>query len=215
MTTLNHQQQAQMVALQRAVERLRAVDLTARCAALGLHSPSGQSLGLRAFGQDLCLTLPDFTATRVDGKPVRLTDHLLVLHYLLCDLPLSPTGQMINFRDLAGGQFYFGPFSSRTTRPLVNRIGNNLDLLRANLGRFDTPPCNAGVLPAVGPAETPPLALSVRIHALGRIDMTLLYHGGDEEGPPTAELLFDACIKRVFATEDVAVLASRICLGLL
>jgi len=37
---------------------------------------------------------------------------------------------------------------------------------------------------------------------------------GDEELGPAAEILFDACIRRVYTTEDVAHLASRICLGL-
>ena len=34
-------------------------------------------------------------------------------------------------------------------------------------------------------------------------------------GSVVAELLFDACIRRVYTTEDVAYLAGRICLGLL
>ncbi len=38
---------------------------------------------------------------------------------------------------------------------------------------------------------------------------------GDEEFGPAAEVLFDACIKRVFTTEEVSHLASRICIGLL
>ena len=38
---------------------------------------------------------------------------------------------------------------------------------------------------------------------------------GNEEFGPAAEILFDACVKRVFTTEEVAHLASRFCLGLL
>ncbi|MEI8196370.1 MAG: DUF3786 domain-containing protein [Phycisphaerae bacterium] len=210
MTTLNHQQQAQVVSIQRAAATLATIDLTARCAALGLPLSSGADapvILLRAFGQDLRITPPDFAASRADGKPVRLTDHLLAVHYLLCALPLTPTGQMITFRDLPGGQFYFGPFCSRTTKPLIERIGNNLDLLRNNLNRFDHAfDPEAGGTPALRP---------VRIHAVGRIEITLQYHVGDEEGPPTADILFDACIKRVYGAEDVAALASRICIGLL
>jgi hypothetical protein len=38
---------------------------------------------------------------------------------------------------------------------------------------------------------------------------------GDEEFGPAAEILFDACVRRVFTTEEVAHLTSCICLGLL
>ena len=38
---------------------------------------------------------------------------------------------------------------------------------------------------------------------------------GDEEFGPAAEVLFHACIKRVYTTEEVSHLVSRICLGLL
>jgi hypothetical protein len=207
MTNLNHQQQAQLVAVERAATALASVDLSTRCAALGLSAPTDQGLVLRAFGQDVRLTRPDFAACGTDGKPVRLTDRLLALHYLTCDLPLVPTGRLITFRELPGGQFYFGPFSARTTRPLVERIGNDLERLRKNLGRFDWCPA----------AVAAPEGLAACLHALGRIEVTLVYHGGgrDDEEPPGAEVLFDSSIKRVFAAEDVAALASRICLGLL
>jgi hypothetical protein len=43
----------------------------------------------------------------------------------------------------------------------------------------------------------------------------LVYRAGDDEFPASADLLFDACIRRVFCAEDAAVLGSRVCLGLL
>jgi hypothetical protein len=57
--------------------------------------------------------------------------------------------------------------------------------------------------------------LPARIHALGNLHLTLVYHLGDDELPPAADVLFDGCIRRVFGAEDAAVMASRICLGLL
>jgi hypothetical protein len=53
-----------------------------------------------------------------------------------------------------------------------------------------------------------------RIHAIGKVYVTLVYHLGDEEFPASADLLFDASIKRVYPTEDAAVLASRISMSL-
>jgi hypothetical protein len=52
--------------------------------------------------------------------------------------------------------------------------------------------------------------LGARVHAIGMLDATLVYHCDDEEFGPAAEILFDACIRHVYPTEDVAHLAVRI-----
>ena len=49
----------------------------------------------------------------------------------------------------------------------------------------------------------------------GIVDDLLVYHRGDEEMPPAADLLFDAATKRPYDAEVAAAIASRICLGLL
>ena len=64
-------------------------------------------------------------------------------------------------------------------------------------------------------ARVPRRDLGARIHAFGPLHVTLVYYRGDEELGPSAELLFDAAIRAAFAAEDAAVLASRVCLGLL
>lgn len=186
-----------------AVEKLRNVDPAARCASLGLPAPQKGILKLRAFGADMILRLSDFQLlSDRSNKPGKSAGHILVLHYLLCDLPVHSTGELISFQQFPGGQFYWEPFHSRTIRPLIKKTGNNLETLRKNLDRFDWEPVPYGDLGA-------------RIHAVGKLYLTLIYRLGDEEFPPTADLLFDACIKRVYNAEDAAVLAGRICLGLI
>ena len=185
------------------IEKLRKVNLAVRSSDLGLSEPQNGILQIRAFGTDMTLRLPGFQLFFADSdKPVESSDHILVLHYLLCDLPLHQTDQLISFRDLKGGMFYWEPFFSRTVRPLIQRIGNDLELLRNNLERFDWEPVSLGDLGA-------------RIHVIGRLYLTLIYRLGDEEFPASADLLFDAGIKRVYDAEDAAVLASRISMGLI
>ncbi len=186
-----------------AVGKLRDVDLGRRCESLGLSKPEGGSVRLRAFGADMTLLLPGFQLVFTgSGEPVKTNDRILVLHYLLCDLPVEPTGELISFRELTGGQFYWEPFRSRTVRPLVGRIGNDLELLKTNLNRFDWEPVSLGDLGA-------------RIHVVGKLRCTLVYRIGDEEFPAAADFLFDSSFKRVYNAEDATVLASRICLSLL
>jgi hypothetical protein len=204
-STAANVQKARETALRLAVAALAGIDLAARCALLDLPAPAADgALTLRLFGK----TATGFVPSDPSSAPgVTTTERLLLLHYLLCERPVVPTGKLIAFRQLAGGQFYEGPFQARTTGPLVRRLGNDLTALRRNLARFDHE-----LLPSLCPS---PADLAARIHALGRIDVTLIYRTGDEEFGPSAVALFDECIKSVFNTEDVVALASRICLGLL
>jgi hypothetical protein len=194
---------AQQEALRLAIEKLEHVDLTARCSSLGLSAPENGIVRLRVFGTDMILQQSGLQLIKAEtGGPAKLSDRILVLHYLLCESPISLAGELVSFRSFPEGQFYWQPFLSRTVKPLLGRIGNDLDLLRKHLQRFDWEEVSMGDFGA-------------RIHALGELYVTLVYHLGDDEFPPTADVLFDACITQVFVAEDVAVLASRICIGLL
>jgi len=90
----------------------------------------------------------------------------------------------------------------RTVAPLVRAIGSDLTALRARLDRFSW-------------SEIPMGDLGARIHAVGALHVTLSYRAGDDEFPPSADLLFDAAVKRALSTEDAAAMATRVCLGLL
>ena len=185
-----------------AVEKLGKIELTDRCNRLGLPGPQDGIIKLRAFGTDMMLRLSDYQLILADsGQPAKISDRILVLHYLLCDLPIVGTDELISFRQMDSGQFYLPAFLSRSVRPLAERIGNDLAMLKRNLDRLDWEPVSLGDLGA-------------RIHAVGKVFVTLVYRLGDDEFPASADILFDANIKRVYSTEDAAVLASRICMGL-
>jgi hypothetical protein len=190
-------------AIELAVERLSTIDLESRCPILGLPAPHDGQLTARMFGADTRLDLDSWTLTALpSGDPAKVSDLVLLLHYLMCDVPVTATGELVSFRSLPGGQFYFPAFQGRTATPLVQRFGNDLGTLREHLERFDHEPTDDGDLGA-------------RIHALGNLHVTLVYHTGDDELPPAADILFDRCITRAFCAEDAAVMAGRICIGLL
>jgi len=209
MQTLTHKQQAEQDAIRLAMGKLAGLaDWPARCARLGLPDPGTTGGGIRiiVLGATLELRPPEFSAVVVggSGKPSKPVDHLLALHYLLCEMPVMPTGEWITFRDFSGGQFYWEPFLSRSINPLVGRMGNNLDVLKDHLRRFS--------------AKVEPMSdgsLRATVHALGAIDLMLVYRPGDDEFPPFADVLFDACSRRLLCAEDAAVLAGRFCIGLM
>jgi hypothetical protein len=195
-------QDAQIEAIRQAVEKLRDIDLAVRCEMLKLPQPKGEKLKIRAFAQDFELNVSTFELLNVKiGAPAKDADRILILHLLLCELPLTPSDELVTFRDFPGGSFYLEPFLSRTVKPLVKRYGNRLDELKAAMSRFDFQPLEFG-------------DFSARIHAVGCLYVTLIYRLGDDEFPPEAELFFNTPVKRAFCAEDAAVLAGRICFGL-
>jgi len=190
-------------AIRLAIERLKIIDLNNRCQLLGLNSVENGILKIRMFGRDYCLYIDDFRLVNVDDiNPTKQNDQILLLHYLLCDVPIKVINELITFRDLVGGQFYWEPFVSRTTQQLCRVIGNDIERLKTNLNKFDWKQVDGEDFAA-------------HIHIIGNIYLTLKYQLGDEEFPPDALLLFDSSIKRVFTAEDVAVLSSRVCLELI
>lgn len=196
-------QLGQSQAIQRTRATLADTNVAKKCELVGLGIPQNGQVKFSAFGCDYILDIVTLDLTMASSnQPAKPGDQILILHYLLCDVPIVETGELITFRDMPGGQFYWDPFLSRSTKPLLERIGNNIDILKTNLSRFHWQPFNAGDFAA-------------KIHAIGNIYSYLVYHLGDEEFSAASEILFDLSIKRVYNSEDVAFIASRICIGLL
>lgn len=194
--------EAQAEAIRLAIAELANVDLAERAEILGLPALNDGKITLRVFGKEMELDGDCNLIVKETGAPSRPDDRILLLHYLKNEFAVKSADELISFRNLPGGQFYWNPFQSRSVKPLIGRIGNNLNFLRENLNRFDW-------------EETAIKDFSAKIHVFGNVYVTLVYYLGDEEFPPDAELLFDSSIKHLFVTEDVAVIASRICIGLL
>ena len=202
-----NRQLAEQAAICLAVKRLSALDQwPERCRLLGLPypSPADDTLLLPMFYGTLAIRPPEFSAMVVEtGQPAKPGDRLLALHYLLCNAPVVRSDDWITFRDFPGGSFYWQPFLSRSIEPLVKRIGNGMAGLRARLASF-----GAAVEPVTGEG------LCATFRAIGNVHVRLVYRPGDDEFPPAADFLYNACARRVFCAEDAAALASRICFSL-
>jgi len=198
------QQSAQQEAIRLAISRLANLNINSQCQSLGLPQPDSNGfIRFRAFGENMILETRKFELRFAEtAAPAKSSDLILLLHYLLCDLPLAGLNELISFRDIPGGLFYWNPFILRTIQPLINKFGNNINLLRQKMDRLDWEQFDAGDFGA-------------RILAFGKIYLTLVYRTGDEEFSPTADILFAANMKRVFNAEDVVVLTSRLCSRLL
>ncbi len=193
------QESGQAKALELAIERLASRDLDAACRRLGLPAPQNGRCAVRFLGNNLLLTLPELELIdSSSAQPAKPADRLLLLHLLLSEVTWRQNEGWISFRDLSGGLFYWQPFCHRSLLPLVRAIGNDRQRLQERLNRFDWQPLEIGDLGA-------------RIQVVGLLQIGLVYRAGDEEFSPTVDLLFPAAIRHALPTEDVTVLAGRLC----
>ena len=191
------------IAIEKAKNALRKIDINERSILHGLPEFQKGKITFKAFGKEVQFHESDLRLVNIDTSGnVNINHYILFLHYLLSDIPYSISGQDISFRQLPGGQFYWEPFLSRTVKPLCQAIGNDLELLIKKLAKFEWEQEKYG-------------DFSARIHTLGNIYILLIYHTGDDEFPARIDVLFDSNISRIYNAEDVAMLSSEICLGLL
>ncbi len=135
------------------------------------------------------------TSNLVDEVP--LTVKILILHYLATAEGVPVQQKPISFKELPGGAIYIGPFTNRAIRPLVSVFGDNpAELLE--VGR------------ELGGTKTDLGDVSVRIDAFPHVPVTLVLWQGDEEFPPSGNILFDVSASHYLPTEDYAVLASLV-----
>jgi len=193
----SNRRRAYEAAAQRAIAHLASIDLRDRCAHLGLPAPSSDgSIAIRLLGREYALTSGDFRLVDASGVDAHPFDRVLALHYLCAEGRPQESGEYASFRELPSGTFYWGPFRARSSAIIETVAGNDPELLRLGLAGFEVTPFPAG---DVGAA----------VHAIGVVRIALVYRAGDDEFPPSAEVLFDSVVRRVFGTEDAAVLAER------
>jgi hypothetical protein len=189
----------------------RPGELELRCARLGLGAPEGGEVAFSLFGAPARLELATLDLSGAEGQRRSQTDEILFYHYLEYEgaapaepdpAGKDPSGGLISFRDFPGGAFYWEPFRSRTCLPVAKRFGADLSGLRAALDRFDWEELKLGDFGA-------------RVHGMGNLYLTLVAWAAEEGIEAEVNVLFDPFLKRVYAAEDAAAFASRICLGLL
>lgn len=198
----NNMAEATLEAVRRARARLMGADLALAATRGGLARDPDGTISVPFLGRLLRVIPGSLAVEAADGKPVSASDEGLVLRYLESEREVTPLGESITFRDLPGGKFYCGPVENRTSNLLLKVFGNDMDRLKAAMARYPFDLVELG-------------DLGFQVHALGRLDVTLVYRLGDEEFPPTLDLLYDRIIASVLHTDEVAALATRLCTGLL
>lgn len=127
------------------------------------------------------------------GGDVPQPVQIVLLHYLSQAGPEMAEGRLISFKELPDGFIYREPFTNRAIRPLVAVFGQNPSKLIEAAEQLGGWKENLG-------------DVSVTIPVFPKIPITFVIWEGDEEFPPSGNVLFDASAPCHLPTEDYALL---------
>jgi len=162
-------------------------------------SGKDKTLKVRFIGSDYLVELEKKRVTKLGDSAVAKDYYaLLILHYILNqDSAGEPAGDWISFRDLEGGNFYYSVFRQRAIDKIVKKFANNADGLFIDIQK-------------IGGEKLNMADAAVQIKAFEKVPVAVLLWKQDEELPGDANILFKENIKKIFCTEDVAVLGEII-----
>jgi len=186
-----------------AAQKLKGVDLhrLARLAGADLDVEKDGAVCIRLpfLGEPFLIRVHenvDVSKEAQEGE-VPLPEKILLCHYLLHASGEPGTDQLITFREIPDGHFYYDAFQRRARDPFLATFGRKPDLFRSSAA-------------ALGgqPVDTADVGMAFQV--LPHITIRLALWKGDEEFPPEANILFDESIKIRLPVEDIAVITGML-----
>ncbi len=149
---------------------------------------------LAFFTDKLLITYPDGEVKFQDrDEEMNITDKILVLHYLTNAQGVPITDRWIHFREIPGGNIYVDPFKGRAIYPFLKTFGSNPDgFEKAAL--------------SLGAKKRDMGDISFEIPVFPMVPVIYILWLGDEEMPPSANILFNEAAPSYLPTEDYAII---------
>jgi len=176
--------------------RVAHADISTLAKDSGAQLVDGAALRLRVIDRE-CLVDPQSRSARwTTGTRAELGRHLqiLVLHYVLGSGKAQLANRLASFRDFEGGAIYYAAFKARSVDLLVREFGARSDTLRH-------------VGDAIRAEQLRMNGVGMRVSFFPKLPITVHLWPGDDEVPPSANVLFDANAGKILPTEDLSVAA--------
>ena len=154
---------------------------------------------LKFLGTVYEITYPDFQVSHHPDEmgyyPLEemIYGKILTMRFLLSGAVSSGTGKYKTYREMPWGEVYLRQFDGRCIKRLAFSYGNRIEDFRAILSHIHGSPLEHG-----------DAAYEVEIYPGYRIQMILWE--GDEEFPPSSQILFSDNFPVSFQAEDMAVM---------
>jgi hypothetical protein len=186
-----------------ASQRLVTLNLEQVCSLSGSRwlgdTDGSPRIGLSFLRDDLVVRIdPEVEVIRSQtGEPIPLAEGIIVLHYLLTAQGQSFRNNLITFREVPGGAFYYPAFLKRARDPLVRAFGPQPERL-SSCGR------------QLGAERADLGDVAIMLKPLPRLPMTVVLWKGDNEFTPEGNILFDGSVGTYLPTEDIAMLSGMV-----
>ena len=167
------------------------------------YDESAKAFTLTFLGSDYTITYPDFQVKHVEDekKCYPLEDmiyaKILTIRFLLNGSASMGTGKYKTYREMPWGEVYLRQFDGRCIKRLAFTYGNRLKDFRLVMDHMKCTPVKFG-----------DAAYELSIYPGYQIQMILWE--GDEEFPPSSQILFSDNFPVSFAAEDMAVMGDVI-----
>jgi hypothetical protein len=179
-----------------ACSSIQGMNLEERARKVGANYEKGEgggSITIHFFSEPYLIQFPQIEFHSPSKKVVSLVTRILLLHYLIRADGNPLTGKWVAYKDIPGGLLYAGVFARRVTQPLERRFGKSARLFRETGIRSGGEPVEIG-------------DASFILHAFSFVPLQYVLWEGDEEFPPSVQLLFDASVDHYLTLEDMVVL---------
>jgi hypothetical protein len=188
------------LAFKLAAEKLNTgVDLEELCRRSGSTCLNGgKTILVDYLNSRYRVDLPEAGLSPEAGQgSMEIRDRIMVLHYLTRATGVPLSGRMIAYQELAEGAAYYPTFLKRAVKPLADYFGAKPEKL---------PECSRDI----GGIRADYGDVAVTIPAFRRVPVTLVLWRGDEEFPPSSNILFDSTVLDYLPAEDINVLCQTI-----
>jgi len=187
----NYQQAFDLACL--SIKELNREERAKKAGADYERGESGEKIVVRFFSEPYEIRFPEVEFCSASKKVVSLVTRVLLLHYLIRADGSPLTGRWVGYKDIPGGLHYAGVFARRVTEPLLRRFGNSPGLFQ-EIGTGV-----GGESAGIGDA-------SFVLRILPLVPVQYVLWAGDDEFPPSIQLLFDASVDHYLSLEDIVVL---------
>lgn len=150
----------------------------------------GKEFTLTLLGRNFAIAHPDYAIRALDGGTLPpLPTQTFLLRYLLESRDVAWKGEWKTFREMPWGEMYINPYTGRVLTRAAFTLGTRI-------GKFRT----AGE--KMGAEPVPHGDAGFRFTLVGGYEMQILVWEGDEEFPPSAQVLYSDNFAEGFAAED-------------
>lgn len=149
------------------------------------------------LGRNVVVSYPEMEAKYSDGTAAKSNIRILLGRFLMDGAPVPWEGKMLSYTEMPWGNVYEAQFKGRCIMRLAFGFGSDLK-------KFEDACLSTGGTPAKGGD------MAFDMPLINGFTVRLIIWEGDEEFPPSSQILFSDNFPSAFSAEDMAVVGDII-----